>query len=268
MYKIGEVSRMVGISDEGLRFYERSGVIHPIKDERGRRYFKTLDINVLMRIRGYRNMGFSLDQCASMVNDLDAGEVCREFQNQEEELEREIRWRKQCIVHCERIRELAAGMEETMIEAKLVEMPAMYRLEYQVDGVIYEDPKIRGLVRFFTDLSPLACPGSRFRADELGNPQAQARLGMVILQEDVTALNLSIETNEYISYIPRQRAVYCTTYKDSGTPLVAGDIAHGIKKLRELGLEPAGDAYGKVIVSLHKSTNHQRYNQIWIPVAR
>lgn len=82
------------ISDEGLRFYERSGVIHPIKDERGRRYFKTLDINVLMRIRGYRNMGFSLDQCASMVNDLNAGEVCREFQNQEEELEREIRWRK------------------------------------------------------------------------------------------------------------------------------------------------------------------------------
>ena len=58
-YKIGEVAKLLGISSETVRYYEREGVIqsHKIDQGSGYRYYEALDINALMRVRMYRNYG-------------------------------------------------------------------------------------------------------------------------------------------------------------------------------------------------------------------
>ena len=50
-YKIGEVAKLLGISSETVRYYEREGVIQSqkIDQESGYRYYEALDINALMR---------------------------------------------------------------------------------------------------------------------------------------------------------------------------------------------------------------------------
>ena len=81
-YKIGEVSRLPGISSEGLRLYERNGVISSEKDsDNGYRYYRHLDISALIRSRTYRNYGFSMKETAQLLNmaDLEIGRAsCRE----------------------------------------------------------------------------------------------------------------------------------------------------------------------------------------------
>ena len=61
-YLIGDVSRIVGLSRDALRFYEKKGVIRANKKENGYRYFSDEDIYRLMCIVYRRKMNDSLEE--------------------------------------------------------------------------------------------------------------------------------------------------------------------------------------------------------------
>ena len=66
-YRIGDVAKMVGLSRDALRFYEKKGVITANKRDNGYRYYSENDIYKLMYILYHRKMNTSLDEIESMV---------------------------------------------------------------------------------------------------------------------------------------------------------------------------------------------------------
>ena len=68
-YLIGDVSRIVGLSRDALRFYEKKGIIRANKKENGYRYFSDEDIYRLMCIVYRRKMNDSLEEIRESVKD-------------------------------------------------------------------------------------------------------------------------------------------------------------------------------------------------------
>ena len=67
-YKIGDVARILGISADLLRYYEKKGVVTPYKDAHNDyRYYDAWDINLLMDCLWFKNFGYSIEQIADMV---------------------------------------------------------------------------------------------------------------------------------------------------------------------------------------------------------
>ena len=67
-YKIGDVARILGVSPDILRYYEKKGVVTPTKGESNDyRYYDAWDINFLMDCLWFKNFGFSIDQIAGIV---------------------------------------------------------------------------------------------------------------------------------------------------------------------------------------------------------
>ena len=66
-YKIGEISAMYGIGVDSLRYYERLGLIHPIRSESGYRLYSVQDIWCLNVIRDLRGLDFSMEQIAAYL---------------------------------------------------------------------------------------------------------------------------------------------------------------------------------------------------------
>ena len=61
-YTIGELAKILGITAETIRYYERKGIIAPIHDqETGYRYYTTWDLHMLIRARCYLGFGLLLD---------------------------------------------------------------------------------------------------------------------------------------------------------------------------------------------------------------
>ena len=56
-YKIGDVSRVLGMTTSALHFYEKEGIIDTPKVDSGRRYYKEADITRLISAKKYRAMG-------------------------------------------------------------------------------------------------------------------------------------------------------------------------------------------------------------------
>ena len=91
-YKIGDVARILGISPDLLRYYEKKGVVAPEKNrENSYRYYDAWDINFLTDCLWFKNFGFSIEQVAEIVRIPSAEELSELFLGKEEELRGTIR---------------------------------------------------------------------------------------------------------------------------------------------------------------------------------
>lgn len=72
-YLIGDVARMVGLSRDTLRFYEKKGIITAKKKENGYRYYSENDIYRLMYIIYHRKMNTSLEEIEGLIKGRSQG---------------------------------------------------------------------------------------------------------------------------------------------------------------------------------------------------
>lgn len=72
--KIGEVSQLLGIGIEALRFYERSGLLgKPLRSSSGYRLYDEGVIERLAFIKKAQTLGFSLDEIGRIIKDAQNG---------------------------------------------------------------------------------------------------------------------------------------------------------------------------------------------------
>lgn len=67
-YDIGEVARETGLTQRALRFYEKKGLVAPLRTEGGRRVYGPGELARLNAAVALKRAGFSLEQIAGMLS--------------------------------------------------------------------------------------------------------------------------------------------------------------------------------------------------------
>jgi len=82
-YRIGEVAEMVGMTVEGLRYYERRGLVEPSRRaSSGYRLYGQAQLDRLHFIKAAQEMGFSLDEIQDLLEIREgSGEACIEVRD-------------------------------------------------------------------------------------------------------------------------------------------------------------------------------------------
>ena len=81
-YKIGEIAALYGISTDILRYYEELGILVPRRAPNGYRVYRTEDLWCLNVIRDLRELGFSMDQIRSYIENRSIGSTLELFQKE------------------------------------------------------------------------------------------------------------------------------------------------------------------------------------------
>ena len=68
-FRTGDVAEMLGISNSGVIFLEKRGIVRSSRDASGYRYFDDDSITQLGMIRGYERAGFELKEAAALIRD-------------------------------------------------------------------------------------------------------------------------------------------------------------------------------------------------------
>ena len=88
-YKIGDLGRMFGLSNETLRYYEKKGILHSHRDEATNyRYYNVMDVYRLGIIRNVRNMGMSLNDSIAFHKGASQKEILSLCEKRHQELQR------------------------------------------------------------------------------------------------------------------------------------------------------------------------------------
>lgn len=79
-YKIGEVSKIVDMPAETIRFLEQKGLISPEKNEEtGYRFYSVWDINRILDYKKFRQIGFSSGETIKLVKDSGFSELLEQL---------------------------------------------------------------------------------------------------------------------------------------------------------------------------------------------
>ena len=129
-YKIGDLGRMFGLSNETLRYYEKKGILHSHRDEATRyRYYDVMDVYRLGIIRNVRNMGLSLGDGMAFHKGGSEEEILELCEKRHRELQKEIRLRRLIDSRLEESLDKVRRLHREGIQFAICETPAFLRFE-------------------------------------------------------------------------------------------------------------------------------------------
>ena len=70
-YSIGETAKLLGVSTQTLRYYDRENILKPvhINDQTGYRYYSYTQFHIIDRIKYLQGFGLSLEEIGAIIQD-------------------------------------------------------------------------------------------------------------------------------------------------------------------------------------------------------
>lgn len=266
-YKIGDVARILGISPDLLRYYEKKGVVTPFKDAHNDyRYYDAWDINLLMDCLWFKNFGFSIEQIADMVRIPSAQDLQDVLQYKEDELRATIRRCQLLLRRSGEYRQELARIPELLGRCELADSP---RRLYYINRVGNEYPTGEGLERFARQwLRAMPFNHRFFEISEQalrGGDGDDYRWGFSLEEDYVKELDFP-QKAPMEATVPR-RSIH-TVFRSRGKGnFSARHLDYALRWAREQGLEVGGPAQGVLMASVLEDGELCGYFECWIPVA-
>ena len=102
---IKEVEKVTGISSQNIRFYEKSGLVHPVRnEENGYREYDTNDIRILKLIKMFRMIDMPIEQIKIILSENQ--KLPQLLNEQEKMLEQKLENARYAIRVCEHLKEM------------------------------------------------------------------------------------------------------------------------------------------------------------------
>ena len=265
-YRIGMVAKLVGLSEEGLRLYERDGILSARRKEQGNyRYYERLDITALMRAKAYQRCGFSLREIERLINSSSLKYILDSYAKQEGRLEEEINQKQLALEHLQKNRQLAEQLPRTLWEIRRTEQPGMYRFEYmEGDELLLRREEYDKLSRW-SQLTPFAFHTPRVSWRDLEEGRVRYFSAMGLMEQDVDRLGAR-EVAETGQYTPPCPCLYTVVQVDGERDDQADYLKPLADYVRREGIRVTGDPVGRGFLSMNKKKGYIRYREIWLPV--
>ncbi|MDL2218076.1 MerR family transcriptional regulator [Christensenellaceae bacterium OttesenSCG-928-M15] len=262
-YKPNVIAKMLGITTEGLRYYEKKGIIQVDKEEQAR--YAPMDLNVLMRCRIYRGLGFSLSEVDALVNGLDVSDIQQQFTTKQAEIEHEILLAQKKIRALQLLADGLEGIAKKVGQCFVEEYPAFYYLEYRRMNELLLQPETMRAVKEWMAHAEFVIPTGRLAQCALHGTRGQhIYMGLGMREEFYTLLHLP--AFGFVQYVPEQTYVSVVMHYKNGAPFDLESIPLIREYLHAHGLTCTQDGYFQTMMATHRTKEHNRYNKIMFPV--
>ena len=258
-YTIGQVSRLLGLSIEGIRNYEKGGIIHSRRTE-GSNYRKYgyLDITSLVRARMYRALGCSIQETDRLTNDCTVGEVCDFLDGRRAGLEREARVAVQKLRRMEELIAGLRGLEGELGRVVLCESPAVFRMEFSKNGAVDFSQSVVTAFQAWMQCAPFVYISSRYRGGEV--------YGGLAIDASYAGL-FDIAEGDAVRFYPSTLCARLTVMEAENAYSDAG-ILEPIRAYAERHrFRLDGDMIGHTLIGIDKANGYKRCRRIYVPIA-
>ena len=266
-YKIGDVARILGISTDLLRYYEKKGVVAPTKDKQNDyRYYDVWDINFLIDCLWYKSSGFGIPQIAYMVSDCYYGDLVSVLEEKETELMDSIH-RQELLLrrirqHCEQVSRVKDMIGKCDITLSPESVCYLNRFDTYYDNA----PEMQRLAKQWLQYMPFL---QRYFVIPLDPQSSGGHLyswGFSLAMEYVE--EFSVPVKPPVIYQPAAESIH-SVFKSSGKNAFSPKhIDYLFDYAAQNGYTPAGNAQGNLVCSILEDGINTGYFEVWLPVTK
>lgn len=271
-YRIGELTRLLGLNPQTLRRYEEQGLIHSTRDaDSGYRMYESTHLSLLMQMRLYRNYGFSVRESIDLFkHDLTFANGL--FGKRLDELDEEIA-RLTEIRRCTRLHwELLQDCEREAGTFRMALRPRTYVTNYRFQEHIMDDPVIREVAAALLDRSPPVLSHFLIDGEEYKKGRVQFSIGLHFQSSDLPDPDPFILENcqelpeRLCAYtVMKMEYAYENSASQSDLAVMTRVLDKGVDYLRSRGLSLAGDITGNTVHAWHDTAGFTRYARMYFP---
>ncbi len=270
-YKIGDVSKMLGISPDLLRYYEKKGVVHPVKDQSNDyRYYDVWDTNFLIDCLFYKSFGFSVEQTAEMVRQCTVSDMDARFRSNEDALKQLILHSQMLLQRSEEYRDSIEDITQNLGQCTITECPPCIYYANRLNQEFSSDPRLQRVARDWLKYFPFSKRSFCVPRAELVNPATDATFQWGFSLSMEYAEILGAKSLPPVIHVPAHKSVY-TTFSSVGNSFSPRLLNNALTYLKENGLTLCGDVRGNLLISAldNSDPNFQPltgYFEAWLPV--
>ena len=267
--KIGEVSRMTGLSTSGIRFLEEKGLVTPAGGRRGKYRSYSLDnVCELLDYRGKRMCGLSQGEIIRLASSEDPALFAELLERRCRELEDDLLETMHLLRFMHRKSREAGLIGNREKYYELAVRPAViWRPLILGDGSLSSWPEEAGFELPYSDSV------IRYRVEELAEHDGPlpGEFGVGLLETD--SQNGSFLGEETICYYPEHFALHSIVEVDEAFQLPVGEGNRLREKLDELRREGYVPAAGHPILSSRVFSHSNgdsfgRFDMLWIDLEK
>lgn len=260
-YKTSDLAKVLGVTTNTIRRYEKNGYVTPEQNYKGYRGYTQGDILRIGLIRMLRKCGFTHSEIESLNNNTNEG--IREIaQNKLDEIDREMlrlkhlrHWLKDNIQLMDTCKNIGKGFV-------IMDCPPVYYVLYSSgEKLLVEKERLKTITDFMY-VAPEVQNIMLYRLDELKIGNVTTNLGWAIKEMDIERHDLHemFSNNKFIEYYPMQKCIYGvfsypSVYLDAPekqVPYITDFNSRKSKFMQENGFYESGDTMLFFLGSLGK----------------
>ena len=264
-YKIGDVAKILGISPDLLRYYQKMGVVAPTTGENNNyRYYDAWDINFLIDCLWFKNFGFGIEQTAKLVTHSSYEDVLADMHARRDEIEASIR-REQMLL--ERADQYFAAMERirtTMGQCDLVYSPEFYRYLNRYNYDYEHISELQELSHKWLQYMPFVNRCFEITQADLEENTDNYAWGFAMGMDYVKKLQVPLTPP--VIHLKSQPSVHALFTSSGKTDFSPRHLQFVMDYVQENNLVITGNARGILICSVMDEGRLTGFFEVWIPV--
>lgn len=262
-YKIGEISKMLGISSETIRNYEKKGLIRPCKDEYSNyRYFDIIQINHLLNIQRFHKYGYSLQEVGDIMQQTSMANLEMSLENKEAELINEAFYMN---LKLNSIHSAISSMTQAQNAKRgcfLGKRPALYRMNYQKQFDLILDNQVQAELVKWLKHADLPFMSGSASPEVIKSGKHEFDFGFCL--DKATAEFLGVNESEIVKYYEACPAIifYYEATPESTMPEKSKML---LDFAAENHLQIKGESISRVIFASWEPENYYISHLVWVP---
>lgn len=274
-YRIGKISKLIGVTTESLRNYQRLGIIEP-RDDRYSAYkcFDPISVGKLLAMRKLQTMGCRLADVSQSMKEYSLPRYMETLRAKLSEAKNRLEYQKRLIERMESHLAFSEAVQRSSASSvpesgaagsiRLETSPAYYCFDYFFgDSIRMEDANVDQFVQwtqhmlFVLNYSPCS-------PEVLLNGTSPVKIGLAV--EEKYAVLLDLDVSPPVYFRPARRSVVCSMrHRFNGKAI--GDTAASVSSfLADRGLTADEGAFYVNEISYHQDDEEFFYSRVFIPV--
>lgn len=265
-YQAKDICKLLDISPETLRYYEKTGVISPkINEKNNYRYYDAWDINYLFEYIFYRKMDYGSKEVLNFIHHASLQQQIEKLNEKQDYYQKQIDYYQVLLDNGQRLLNSISHIEDHLNKIDLCYCPSYYYLTYRDNYEFKQEELLQKTTLDWLKVYPFVENIVFIPKDTVLNRTENKYSWSLGIKESSFPLT-GLKENDVIKLLPSMQCVR--------TLVDAGD--HGMfhyrlldnvmKFIEEHHFKVAGNPFGFLLTRTNDETGYHRYIEFYVPI--
>lgn len=259
---VGQVQKLLNISRETLRYFEKKKIVVARKSDNNYRYYDDWDINYLIEYKKFRSYDFNVNQSKEILHEDSLEDLQKKFGENNKRLEEQIKRYNLLLEKGIQYEKELERIEEKIDSYSLVDMESFYYFKIRYNNDYLCDSDTTSLFSSWSEEFPLVDPILVINKAYDKNYECALSIPEKYQQK------LRLPMNHLVRKIEKGKALNFVIVAGDKNTFTTDLLMPAYQYIEQNGYMMNGPVIGYYQARVHEKGGYKRYIEIVIPIVK